>query len=134
MELTDRLRIIGGKLYARRHEGVIVPEAVASIGDWSPDKHTCHYNAETWCNREKESSLVRGYLYFDFTRLTPYVRFNLHSVIRDKSGKLWDITPSHANQQYPFIEAEETEEEFRELVVDHGVKGIDYHVTPEERF
>ena len=130
MELTERLRIIGGKLYARRHEGVIVPEAVASIGDWSPEKHTCHYNADTWCNRETESSPVRGYLYFDLPGLMPYVRFILHSVIRDKSGKLWDITPSQANQQYPFIEAEETEEEFGELVVDHRVERIDYYVTP----
>lgn len=61
-------------------------------------------------------SPVRGWLYFDFVDLLPFVLFNAHSVVRDPEGSLWDITPAQASQPYPFLMAEESNEEYAALI------------------
>jgi hypothetical protein len=104
------------RLYERLTEGTIVPPAAVSIGAWTPAPGDCHANVSTWCKNIAEYKAVRGWLYFDLANAMPFVLFNAHSVVRDPSGKLWDITPSQASQPYPFIPAEESEEEYAHLV------------------
>ena len=53
----------------------------------------------------------------------PYVIFNAHSVVRDSDGVLWDVTPNETGRIYPFILAEETEQEYNDLV-EGGVSRI----------
>jgi hypothetical protein len=48
--------------------------------------------------------------------LLPYVHFNAHSVVRNPDGELVDITPSQANQPYPFLVALESDTEYDALV------------------
>jgi hypothetical protein len=111
------------RLYERRMTGVIVPPAVVSMGSWTPEANECHANASTWCKNMPDYSPVRGWLYFDFLDLWPFVLFNAHSVVRAPDGTLWDITPSQASQPYPFLTAEESESEYAKLI-ESGVSRV----------
>ena len=116
------------RLYERRSEGIITGVAQASIGDWTPSGHDCHANVTDWCEHHPGHIPVRGWLYFNFDNLLPIVRFNAHSVIENEKGELFDITPSKASQRYPFIRAEESEEEFAFLVEELNTTIINYSV------
>ena len=61
-------------------------------------------------------SPARGWLYFDFNDILPLVKFVAHSALKDMEGTLYEITPVQVIQQYPFIFAEESEEEYASLV------------------
>ena len=116
------------RLYERRSEGIITGVAEASNDDWTPSKNECHANVTDWCEHYLGHKPVRGWLYFDFDNLLPIVRFNAHSVIENENGELFDITPSKASQRYPFIRAEESEEEFAFLVEELNTTIINYSV------
>lgn len=103
-------------LRERRDEGVIVSPAQVSIGDWKPLPNLCHENVTTWCANNTDFEIVRGWLYLDFDGQLPYEVFIAHSVIRDKDGALWDITPMEAFSRYPFIAAIESEDEYAVFV------------------
>lgn len=76
----------------------------------------CHENVTTWCVNKADFKIVRGWLYLDFDGQLPYEVFLAHSVIRDKDGVLWDITPMEAFNQYPFIAALESEGEYAAFI------------------
>ena len=116
------------RLYERRSEGVITGVAQASIEDWTPSGHDCHANVTDWCEHYLGHKPVRGWLYFDFSKPMSVVRFYAHSVIENEKGELFDITPSKASQQYPFIRADESEEEFAYLVEELNTTVIEYNV------
>jgi hypothetical protein len=118
-------------LRERRAEGVIVPPAQVSIGDWEPLLNQCHENVTTWCANNTEFQIVRGWLYLDFSGQFPYEIFLAHSVVRDKDGALWDITPMQAFQQYPFIAAIESEEEYAAFV-EQGVSRLAHYKQENE--
>ena len=54
------------------------------------------------------------------------MQFLAHSAIQAPDGMLYDITPSNASQQYPFIIAEESEEDYARLVEGEGINCIWY--------
>jgi len=77
---------------------------------------------------------VRGWLFFSLSYPSPlvnFVLFNAHSVIRQADGTLFDITPSRASQPYPFIRAEENDEDFLRFVLAtdkyEGAKKLQFH-------
>jgi hypothetical protein len=113
-------------LCERRAEGIVVPPAQVSIGDWKPQPNLCHENVTTWCAGNGEFQIVRGWLHLDFQGQTPYEVFLAHSVIRDKNGALWDITPMQAFQQYPFIAATETEEDYAAFI-EQGISRLAHY-------
>lgn len=113
-------------LRERRAEGVVVPHAQVSIGDWEPQSNLCHENVTTWCAANGEFQIVRGWLYLDLLGQLPYEVFLAHSVVRDRNGALWDITPMQACQQYPFIAATESEDEYAALV-EQGVSRLAHY-------
>ena len=104
------------QLISRLNQAVIVPPARASLGQWHPAENDCHVNVTTWCMKTQGFEIVRGWLYFDMANLMPFVLFNAHSVIRNQKGELWDITPTKASNPYPFLVAEETEEEYVKFI------------------
>lgn len=117
------------RLYERRAEGIIVQPATVSLGDWKTSPNDCHANVSAWCSNVQGYEAVRGWLYFDLANALPYVLFNAHSVVRAPDGKLWDITPAQASQLYPFIVAEETEEEYARLI-ESGVVRLKHFKSP----
>ncbi len=122
--MTDEvaLKTYATRLYERINEAAILTCADVGVGDWTPIKNDCHGNATTFCEHQQDHTPARGWLYFDYGGVTDRVQFLAHSAIQAPDGTLYDITPSSASQQYPFIIAEESEEEYVRLV--HG-KGID---------
>ena len=108
-EYTTRLR-------ARQAEGVFVSPAQVSIGEWAPRANQCHENVTVWCTNDQAFQIVRGWLYLDLAGRLPYEIFLAHSVVRDKDGALWDITPLQALERYPFIAATESEAEYAAFV------------------
>ena len=113
-------------LRERLSEGVDVPPATVSIGDWTPQPNQCHDNVTTWCENNSDYQVVRGWLYMDMAGQFNYEVFLAHSVVRDKEGQLWDITPKQALQEYPFIGAAESEEEYATLVGQGATRLVHY--------
>lgn len=101
-------------LFRRRGEAILVARAVIEGGDWQPQPNECHCNVDTYCQYDNSYVPVRGWLFFDYGYLLNYVSFLQHSILRFPDGRLMDITPSHASQDYPFIIANESDEDFFE--------------------
>ena len=128
----EDLAVYAARLYARRAEGIIVRPATVQIGDWTPDEHECHGNVTPFCEVSFNHSPVRGWLYFDFGGLLPFVRFNTNSVVMDEHSMLLDITPTRASERYPFIRAEESEREYAELfeaLKRRGLRHVDHFLN-----
>ncbi|MEY8210911.1 MAG: hypothetical protein RPT00_01510, partial [Gammaproteobacteria bacterium] len=81
-----------------------------------------------WCENNPAYTPVRGWLYFDLPGL-PQVKFVSHSVVRAPDNELYDITPSNASKDYPFVEGNLSEEEYADLI---GIKGVTEIVCVEQ--
>lgn len=110
-------------LYSRVGAAVILKRATIGGGDWEPQPNMCHHNVSIWCQHMPEYKAVRGWLYFDLPGLN-YVKFVAHSAVRTPDGELFDITPSSATQDYPFIESGLSEEKYAEFVETRGFSEI----------
>lgn len=106
-------------LYSRVGGAVTLKRAKIEGGDWEPQPNMCHHNVSMWCQLRTDYKAVRGWLYFDLPGLD-YVKFVAHSAVRTPDGELFDITPSNASQDYPFIESGLSEEEYAKLVETRG--------------
>lgn len=104
------------KLHARLPDAVMLKRVEICIGSWQPEENECHANASQIHLHDSSYTPVRGWLYFDFGGLLDRVQFLAHSAVRTPEGELWDITPSQASQEYPFLAAEESEEEFAAMI------------------
>lgn len=113
-------------LYERRNEGVILANKHMTIGDWSPVQNECHRNVTRLCEFNPKLTAVRGWLYFDFENALPHVRFTAHSAILEEDGLMYDVTPSLASQPYPFIRAQESEEEYAEMIESYNISNLDH--------
>jgi hypothetical protein len=77
---------------ARLDQAVRVPFRQVSFADWSPKVAECHQNADTWVAANPEFEAVRGWvIYASFGGDS--VGLTAHSIVRDQSGALFDITP-----------------------------------------
>lgn len=112
-------------LYSRVGEAVPLKRAEIKNGDWEPQPNMCHHNVSTWCQYSIDYKPVRGWLYFDLPGLN-FIKFMAHSAVRTPEGKLFDITPSNASQDYPFVDSRLSEEEYAELVETRGICEIHY--------
>ena len=54
------------------------------------------------------------------------MKFVSHSAVSTPQGELYDITPSVASQDYPFVDSGLSEEEYAELVETKGYGEIHY--------
>lgn len=106
-------------LYSRTGSAALLNRAIVHIGDWKPKANMCHHNVTFWCENRHGYEPVRGWLYFDLPGF-PFVKFVAHSAVRTPEGELFDITPSSATQDYPFIESRLSESEYAELVENMG--------------
>lgn len=113
------------ELYIKSSRAQMLKRAIIEGGDWQPKLNMCHHNVTEWCKHKPDFKPVRGWLYFDLPGLK-YVKFVAHSAVRTPEGELYDITPSNASQDYPFIESDLSEEEFAEVVEANGYGEIYY--------
>ena len=104
------------RLFARRGEALMLQRVRVNLDGWEPRENECHSNATEIHCRNSAYLPVRGWLYFDFDGLLNKVHFVAHSAVRTPEGQLCDVTPSRASRDYPFIPAEESEEEFAALI------------------
>jgi hypothetical protein len=123
---TFDLQAYGDRLYQRRDSGVIAERVEIVVGDWAPLQNRCHENATVHCELDPSCEPVRGWLFFDFGHQLPYVQFTAHSVVRRGDGVLMDITPAQTFQMYPFIQAEEGEDEYAALIELTEVQYLQY--------
>lgn len=103
-------------LFNRLHEAVILRWTEVAIGEWRAEANECHANVTKLCAHDAAYSPVHGWLYFDFGGYLDGVQFLAHSAVRGTDGTLYDITPSHASQQYPFLVANLSEQEYKALI------------------
>jgi hypothetical protein len=103
-------------LYARLDECSVLRRAEVKSESWRPQANDCHANVSEWCIRYPEYEIVRGWLYFHFEGALGRVQFLAHSAVRAPDGLLYDITPSYASQDYPFLSAKLSENDFAALV------------------
>ena len=129
MSATDpELQRLARRLYRRRGEGVIVPFVRVELDEWRPQEQDCHANVTYWVlgqlDRE-ECKAVRGWLYLERSvRGCP--SFVSHSVVETAEGKLIDITPSGAENRYPFIRHKGRAGTYERLLERHGLIALDY--------
>jgi len=121
----NELKTYAKRLYDRREQTVMLKWANVSTETWRPSPNECHGNVSEVCANDSRYSPARGWLYFDFCGALPSVKFVAHSALRDMDGVLYDITPACASQQYPFLLAEESEEEYVSLI-ESGVTELVY--------
>jgi hypothetical protein len=115
-EQTPEQNAYAAILYTRIGEAVMLRRKEIKFDEWRPVENECHANATQIHLQDPSYTPVRGWLFFDFGGYLDRVQFLAHSVVRAPNGELWDITPSRASQDYPFIPAQESEEEFKALV------------------
>lgn len=132
---ADEIETLAKRLGAIRHMAEVLNYAAAGFeGVWNPEPKKCHENASTWADGNEGWKAIRGWLVIDFTDSflipKPVVHFIAHSIVRRPDGSLWDITPSEATQQYPFVAHPGTDEEFREIVEVHRLAAVDYFPPP----
>jgi hypothetical protein len=115
------LTALVNSLYARRHEGVVVPFEPQTITSGQPQEHDCHSNTDRYVRDHPDHKSVRGWMIFDYNKTTqgwwPVCRFMAHSVVEAPDGRLFDITPSQASQRYPFIRHSGPDSEFEAIVL-----------------
>jgi hypothetical protein len=85
--------------------------------DWLPLAHHCHANVQMWVHHSPAHKRVKGFVLFgpEFG----VWKVLAHSLVELEDGRLVDITPHGASQQYPFVRHIGTDEEFEEFA-DHG--------------
>lgn len=115
---TRKLRQYVKSLYERREEGLYVARQPIRLDDWQPSPNHCHANTLILESYGRGLSAVHGWLYMDFEGSRDYVRFIAHSVIRDQSGNLIDVTPAATVSAplYPFIRANVTNTEYEMML------------------
>lgn len=119
---TSEQNEYAANLFARMHEAVNLRWADVEIGNWRPKANDCHANVTELCAHDPTYSPVRGWLYFDFGGYLDRVQFLAHSAVRAPDGMLYDITPSQASQQYPFLSANLPDQEYEALVTSGAIQ------------
>jgi len=110
------LNLYAESLFLRLDKAVLLKRAVISGGDWEPQEKMCHHNVSFWCDSDEKYKPVRGWLYFDLPDLE-YVKFVAHSAVLTPENEIFDITPSSASQDYPFLPSGLSDEEFEKIAM-----------------
>lgn len=132
-EQAPELITYAADLYARRHEARRVGFGRAWIDDWRPEPNDCHNNVDRYVAFDPSYKAVRGWLYFAFEDVLPYVTFTHHSVVEAPDGVLLDITPAPAGasgDRYPFLPDPNGHDVWKSLIERHGQFQHLHHLKP----
>jgi hypothetical protein len=122
----DEIQKKAARLYARRHEGIIVPFEDRRSEHFQPEPKECHQNVALWVRANPTHRAVYGWLSFDFSLIGIH-RFSAHVVVADENGRLFDVTPSRASRGYPFVRHEGKDDEYFALVKGN-LTDLDYRI------
>ncbi|WP_156173978.1 hypothetical protein [Cupriavidus basilensis] len=106
------------KLAEAEHIDYVTPCPI----DWSPRPSHCHDNAEEWVRLHPTWSVVCGWLHVSGNVESGAI-FDAHSVVRDASGRLWDVTQQTFHS---FIRYDGPEAQFLAAVSDRSWVQITY--------
>ena len=115
---------LAADLYKRRHQAASVPFQELTEPGWKPVPNDCHANVDRLCDLALGYQTVRGWLIYDLT-LIRRCRFIAHSVVRDTSGNLIDITPGRLAGQQRFL-VHEDQDEFYMIVKGHNLTYVEH--------
>ena len=114
---------LAAELYEKRHQAVCVPFQELAAPGWKPVPNDCHANVDRLCDLALGYQTVRGWLIYDLTLVRRY-RFIAHSIVRDASGDLIDVTPGRAGPQTFLIH--EDQDEFYMVLRGHKLTHVEY--------
>ena len=74
-----------------------------AVGDWVPTYNECHKNVDRWIEATPTHEAVRGWVVYKecAIRATLGLELTTHSVVRNETGDLFDITPLLDERQRP---------------------------------
>ncbi len=110
--VTPAIEAYFAALYARIGEAVPVPFESVSIEEWQPVISDCHNNAGRWAEHDAGRKVIRGWLTWGLNEFWQST-FIAHSVIEDRDGRLFDVTPIDPHTPRPdFLRHDGTAAEF----------------------
>lgn len=114
--LIDNLRDYVAYLYSNRGNGTHLNFLEVTIGGESPLANNCHENSRIFVDENPKYEVVDGWICIDMPALSQ-CQFLAHSVVKDVSGDLYEITPIHSLDSRPFVKSDISEEDFSRLVI-----------------
>lgn len=117
-DLNMDLHQYASELYSRvATDGMILrrKELSGAKSSWVPQPKLCHQNVTTLCETSPWFKPVRGWLCLG-DKANGLVTFLAHSVVMFPDGEMYDITPSNASKDYPFISSGLTDDEYADLI------------------
>lgn len=125
-------RTYAKSLYERRDEAIVVTKITVNLPDWEPKANACHDNCAEWYLRQGNCEIIHGWICIDASVLGFY-RFVAHSVIKDSTGSLIDITPSSITSELLFLSGGLDSDQYFEatdVLHEHlGVSNLDYLIN-----
>jgi len=89
-------------LYEKRSEAIHVPKVAVELPGWQPIANECHENCAEWYLRQGNCEIIHGWICVDASAMGFY-RFVAHSVIKDSTGSVFDITPTTISSEMLFL-------------------------------
>jgi hypothetical protein len=125
-------RAYAKSLYERRSEAVFVPKIKITLPNWQPKPNECHDNCTELYLRQGNCEIIHGWVCVDASAIGFY-RFVAHSVMKDETGSLFDITPSTIESELLFLNGNLNSDQYFEatdVLHEHwGVSNLDYLIN-----
>jgi len=113
---TDNLRDYVAYLHSIRSYGTHLKFLEVTVDGVAPLANNCHENSRIFVDENPEYEVVDGWICIDMPSLSQ-CHFLAHSVIKDVSGDLYEITPMNSLDPRPFVRSNLSEEDFSGLVI-----------------
>lgn len=99
-----------------------------SINGQPPNPKMCHDNVNRFVEENDQYAPIYGWLVIDSPNAVQCL-FLAHSVIADKNGKLYEITPIEALDPRPFIRANLSDYDFEQIYFALGRYSGDFTIA-----
>lgn len=113
---VDELSAYAASLFERLPQAEHIPFRAVEINGQAAPQRNCHENARLWSENNPGWVVVDGWLCLEGGPLSPFTIFVAHSVVRDPTGQVVDVTPLIAQEPRPFLPANLPQEDFERAV------------------
>ena len=131
-DADKRLANYVGELSLRWSESFVVPRIEVEQAGWQPVVKQCHRNVAELVKLNDDYQPVRGWMIMDLRESVlllnalfgleqePRIELLAHSIVKNKQGKLLDVTPVEAlygtPNEYPFLQHVGDEDEYATFI------------------